>query len=314
VRRLACLLLILLSTPLAAQSIAFISDLNGRYGSTAYHPRVGEAVAAITQLRPDLVISTGDMVAGQKSRLESARLTQMWQAFNHAVADPLLRARIPLAVAVGNHDGSAYPEFARDREMFELQWRARSPLVDILPGSEWPWRYAARLGPFLLVAFDATRPGKLPDSERRFLEQALQRYGSGATATVVFSHLPMWPLTRGREHEIVDDPEFLSLLHQHGVDVYASGHHHAYYAGVDEAGMVHLSVGALGGNARPFSGQRQAQPYSFALLTLADGALSVTARAAPAFEDVVPAAQLPASVAGPLGTLRRVERPIPLRP
>lgn len=313
-RWLACLILTVFSGPLAAQSIAFISDLNGHYGSTAYHSRVDAAVAAITGLRPDLVISTGDMVAGQKSRLEGEQLTQMWQAFNRVVADPLLRARIPLAVAVGNHDGSAYPEFAGEREMFELQWRARSPLVDMLPGSEWPWRYAARLGPFLLVAFDATRPGRMPDSERLFVEQALQRYGSGAIATIVFSHLPMWPLTRGREHEIVDDPELLSLLHRHGVDVYASGHHHAYYAGLDDAGMAHLGVGALGGNARAFSGERRKQPYSFALLTLAEGAISIVARAAPGFEEEVPAERLPATVSGPLGTLRRLEQPVRLRP
>ena len=124
----------------------------------------------------------------------------------------------------------------------------------------------------------------------------------------------MWPLTRGREREIIDDPDLLRLLHRHGVDVYASGHHHAYYAGVDEAGMVHLGVGALGGNARAFSGQRRTQPHSFALLTLADVAVSVAARAAPGFEDDVLPADLPASVAGPLGTLQRVAQPVRLRP
>ena len=172
---LACPILMLFSLPLAAQSIVFISDLNGRYGSTAYHPRVTAAVAAIIELQPDGVISTGDMVAGQKSRLDSVQLQQMWQAFNRTVADPITRSRIPLAVAVGNHDGSAYPGFALEREHFELQWRARSPLMDILPGSEWPRRYTARMGPFLLVAFDSTRPGKLPGGERRYIEQALQR-------------------------------------------------------------------------------------------------------------------------------------------
>jgi len=43
----------------------------------------------------------------------------------------------------------------------------------------------------------------------------------------------MWPLTKGRENEILDDPALLALLYQHGVDVYASGHHHAFYAGMD---------------------------------------------------------------------------------
>jgi hypothetical protein len=313
--RLAGLLLILVSVPLAAQTIAFISDLNGRYGSTSYDDRVTDAIGVIVRLQPDLVISGGDMVAGQKQpKLGRDRLEQMWQGFNHTVADPLKRAGIPLAVTAGNHDGSAFPEFALERQQFELQWRGRVPEVDILPGSEWPRRYAARIGMVLLLAFDGTLPGRLPDTERLFLERMLQQYGSSATATIVFSHLPMWPLTRGREHEIIDDPDLLALLHRRGVDVYASGHHHAFFAGTDDAGMVHLGIGALGGNARAFSGTGSRQPFSFALLSLEHGEVSVTTRAAPAFQGEVPATQLPAAITGPLGTLRRMDGPVQLRP
>jgi predicted phosphodiesterase len=312
--RLAGLLLILFSQALAADSIAFIADLNGRYGSAAYGPRIDTAVEVITGLRPDLVICAGDMVAGQKQpQLDSDRLDRMWRAFSDTVADPLLKAGIPLAVTAGNHDGSAFPEFAVERERFEVQWGARTPELDILPGSEWPRRYAARMGELLLVAFDGTRPGRLPDDERLFVERMLQSYGAAASATVVFSHLPMWPLTRGREHEIIDDPDLLALLHRHGVDVYASGHHHAFFAGLDEAGMVHLGVGALGGNARAFSGTGSRQPFSFALLNLEGDEISVTSLAAPGFREPVPLAQLPATVSGPLGTLRRLEGPARLR-
>ena len=217
-------------------------------------------------------------------------------------------------MTAGNHDGSAFPEFDLEREHFEDQWRARVPELEILPGSEWPRRYAARMGALVLLAFDGTRPGKLPDDERLFVERMLQRYGTSAAATIVFSHLPMWPLTRGREHEIIDDPDLLALLHRCGVDVYASGHHHAFFAGTDEAGMVHLGVGALGGNARAFSGTDQRQPFSFAVLTLERGEVSVTSLAAPAFREPVPMAQLPSTVIGPLGTLRRMDGPVRLRP
>ena len=313
--RLACLLLILCSQALAADSIAFIADLNGRYGSTSYDPRVSTAVETIVGLRPDLVVSAGDMVAGQRQpRLNSDHLDQMWHAFNYAVADPLLRAGIPFVVTAGNHDGSAFPEFALERERFEAQWRARSPELDILPGSEWPRRYAIRMGTVVVVAFDGTRPGKLPDDERLFVERMLQRYSMSASATMVFSHLPMWPLTRGREHEILDDSELLALLHRYGVDIYASGHHHAFFAGIDEAGMLHLGVGALGGNARAFTASGSRQPFSFALVTLEGGEIRVTARAAPEFHEAVPVAQLPAAIEGPLGILRRVDGPVPLRP
>jgi hypothetical protein len=313
VRRLACLLLLLASPPLTAESIAFVSDLNGRYGNTSYDERVGEAVGAIVALRPDLVVSTGDMIAGQKQGFDRATLDQMWGAFSHAVADPLRQAGIPFAVTPGNHDGSAFPGFELDRERYAAQWRERIPELDLLPGSEWPRRYAARMGGTLLVAFDGTRPGALPESERAFLERMLTSHSRGAAATVVFSHLPMWPLAGGREHEIIDDPGLLALLHRYGVDAYASGHHHVFYAGRDDAGMLHLSVGALGGNARAFSGQDTRQPHSFAVLEVEDGMLVVRPHPAPGFEAEAAGGFGPATVNGPLGTLHRVEQPLPLR-
>ena len=311
--RLAALLLVLFSAPLAAQSIALVSDLNGRYGSVAYHERIDAAVQAVVALQPDLVISTGDMVAGQRRRLDAGDLERMWSAFNRTVSDPLARAGIPFAVTPGNHDGSAFPEYAVEQERFAAQWAGRAPELQFLPGSEWPRRYAARMAGLLLIAFDGTRPGTLPDAERDFVARMLALHGAGVGATVVFSHLPMWPLAAGREHEIIDDAELLQTLHANGVDVYASGHHHVFFAGTDSAGMLHLGVGALGGNARRFPGQPAAQPYSLALLELAGGAVRVEARAAPDFSAPVPHAGLPERINGPLGALRRADGPVPLR-
>ena len=65
------LLALAVSTPAAWSKplrVAVISDINGRYGATAYHPRVAVAMQRIIALEPDLVISTGDMVAGQRAR------------------------------------------------------------------------------------------------------------------------------------------------------------------------------------------------------------------------------------------------------
>ena len=87
-------LLCILSTPAFAQKIVIISDINGSYGSTEYHSRVHNAVEAIIKLKPDLVISAGDMVAGQKQPLlDQEHLDRMWASFNRVVADPLAGGR-----------------------------------------------------------------------------------------------------------------------------------------------------------------------------------------------------------------------------
>ena len=311
-----CFLLLIVSGEiLAAGSIAFISDLNGRYGSSTYDSRVTDAIETIIQLQPDLVISTGDMVAGQRQpRLDVDALDRMWRGFTQTVTDPLSRNGIPILVTPGNHDGSGFPEFALEQERFAIEWAPRMPELEILSGSEWPRRYAARMGMVLLVAFDGTRPGALPNAERLFVAQMLQKYGGTASATLVYSHLPMWPFTKGREHEILNDPALLELLHRNGVDVYASGHHHAFFAGTDDAGMVHVGNGALGGNARAFSGEKERQPYSFTVLGLANGTVIISSRFAPGFETEIPASDLPAKITGPLGILRRVDGPVNLRP
>ena len=307
-------LLATFSNQLAAETIALISDMNGRYGSATYSNRVGHAIAAIVEMQPDLVISAGDMVAGQKQPLlDSDRLDQMWAGFNLTVADPLSRAGIPFAVTPGNHDGSAFARFALEQQHFQKQWASRVPEIDILPGSEWPRRYAARIGAVLLLAFDGTRPGKLPQGERLFIENMLSAYGKGPDLTIVFSHLPMWPLGRGRESEIIDDPQLLALLHAHGVDVYASGHHHVFFAGTDERGMIHLGIGALGGNARMHSVKRSPQSFSFTILSMDQREITIESRMAPGFQNEIPLENLPATIKGSLGTLRRVEGPVPLR-
>lgn len=313
--RLGCLLAtLLLSGSAVAQTIALIADLNGRYGSTVYNQRVGDAIDTIIGMQPDLVISTGDMVAGQKQpKLDRDRLDRMWQEFNRVVADPFSRAGIPFAVTPGNHDGSGFPEYALEQARFKAQWESRIPELEFLPGSEWPRRYAARMGRVLLLGFDGTVPGKLSPSEFQFIERMLQAYGASAGVTLVYSHLPMWPLAQGRKREILGDPDLLSLLHSHGVDAYISGHHHVFYPGIDSAGMVHLGVAALGGNARRVVGQDKRQPFSYAVLELSNNQLDVRSFAAPGFSGKVPVKYQPGSIEGPLGLLRRLDGPVDLR-
>ncbi len=297
-----------------AERIALVSDLNGRYGSTSYDERVSRAAAVIVADRPKLVISTGDMVAGQSPKgLAPGTHDAMWAAFQAAFGAPLQEAGIPLAVTVGNHDGSAYPGFETDRDRFENHWAGFGEPPGLLPGSEWPWRYALRQNGLLAITFDGTLPGAVPKREQEFVRAMLEAHGAEAEWTVVFSHLPFWPLARGREDDIIEDAGFLELLHEHGVDAYASGHHHVFYAGQDEAGMLHLSVSALGGNSRHYATGGNRQAHGFVELERIGEVMVVTSLTTPDFTSGVDFEDLPEQVSGPAGTLRRVSGPIPLR-
>ena len=49
--------------------LVVISDLNGAYGSTDYNPEVDKAISLLPFWQPDMVVCSGDMVAGQKPTL-----------------------------------------------------------------------------------------------------------------------------------------------------------------------------------------------------------------------------------------------------
>ena len=59
--------------------LAIISDMNGRYGSDQYDSEVVKAIDMIIEDRPDIVINAGDMVAGQRNKLNYRK---MWVGFH----------------------------------------------------------------------------------------------------------------------------------------------------------------------------------------------------------------------------------------
>ncbi|MBC8067208.1 MAG: metallophosphoesterase, partial [Deltaproteobacteria bacterium] len=207
--------------------VAVISDLNGSYGSTEYQASVHAGVAEVIARAPDLVLSTGDMVAGQQAGLDYAA---MWAGFHAAVTDPLTAAGLPFAITPGNHDASGYPAFVAERELFVQQWQARKPALDYLDDSAYPLRYSFFAGPALFVALDDTTVGPLDDEQMGWLGDQLAQ-GDDHPTKIVFGHLPLWPFAQGREDEVIGDVALEELLVLHGVDLFVSGHHHAYFPG-----------------------------------------------------------------------------------
>ena len=302
------ILLIIFSTPVFAEKIVVISDINGSYGSTTYHKRVSKAVEAIIDLKPGLVISAGDMVAGQKQPLlDQAQLDRMWASFNQVVGDPLKEAGIDFIVSPGNHDASAFPDFELEQERFKAQWINRLPGLPLLEGSDWPRRYALWLGKTLIISIDGTRPGKLQKADLELLKTTLESEAPRAQSILVVSHLPQWPYAQGRENDIITDPDLSALLAQHEVDFFISGHHHVFYPGIDDSGVKQLAVGPLGGNARKFVGQSGREPFGFVVLDTCAEGYRVSAKKAPGFTEEIPFSSLPEKIMSKRGFLQRLD-------
>jgi hypothetical protein len=293
----------------AAQTlrVAVISDLNGAYGSTDYATQVDHALSRIVALKPDLVISTGDMVAGQRRpHLTRGEVDRMWQAFHAYVSEPLQAAGIPLVVTPGNHDASAYDGFALERTIYAEQWLQRRPAVQFLDAAGYPYYYAFSLGDILFISLDATVVGHLPEQQMAWLRQLLARHGSQHRRRVVFSHLPLWPLARGREREYIGDPRLQSLLEQAGVELYLSGHHHAFYPGVSGT-TAFVGQACLGAGPRPLLGTEQRSARSFTLLEFTPEGIQVGAYQAPGFRTLVDWSTLPERIQSPAFQLLRAD-------
>ncbi len=281
----------------AGLRIAVISDLNGSYGSVGHNQSVSTAIDRIIELRPDLVISTGDMIAGQLRNPEQrAGLDAMWTAFHHTVTEPLEAAGIPFAVTPGNHDGSAYPDFRDERVRYARAWQGRMPKLNVVDGSGYPFSYAFSVQDVLFISLDVTMTDALPEPEFEWLENLLQQHRDEYRQVIVFSHIPVWPVADGRDDEATKDIRLHELLTSARVDLYLSGHHHAFYPGAMD-GVGYISQACLGAGARRLTGSQSGRaPRAFTWLDIEGGQIGVDARIAPDFRSSLDWQTLPSEI------------------
>ena len=259
----------------AGVRVVVISDINGPYGSTEYGPEVHLVIREITERwRPDLVLSAGDLIASQRADLTDERVREMWSAFDSAVARPLREAGIPFLPVMGNHDGSAYPAFARDRRLAREYWGSadeRLPEIRIAD-HDFPFWYAVEHRGLFVLAWDATNEETAADTAGlRWASEALRGAPAReAGVRIAAGHLPLRSVADGRDRrgEVLAEPdELLAFLEGHGIDAYVSGHHHAYYPG--RAGGVDLfHVGAIGSGPRPLLGSEEPPVRTVTLLDI----------------------------------------------
>ncbi|NUP11292.1 MAG: hypothetical protein HOW73_35040 [Polyangiaceae bacterium] len=272
--------------------IAVLSDLNGSYGSTTYDAPVHDAIGAILGGElPDLVLVTGDMVAGQQGGLD---YEAMWSGFHDAVTDPLREAGIPVAVTPGNHDASGYAGFEDERAIFVSQWSdpARVPEVEFIDDADYPLRYSFVYKGAFFLSLDATTIGPLSADQRGWVAEQLAA-ASEYPIKIAYGHVPIHSVTVGREEEILDDAELESIFREADLTVYVSGHQHGYYPGARD-GLRLVSTSCLGSGPRALIGTSDPTPRSILRLVVEDGELtSLEAFSGPSFDTIIDRSTLP---------------------
>ena len=236
---------------------AVFGDFNGSYGALEYPPAVARTIDALVGTwLPDLLLSPGDVVAGQNRSLPRDRFGAMWEVFDREIAAPLRSAGIPYAFAMGNHDGSSLREadgeflFGREREAALDYWSR--PIYEgnlvYVDRQRFPFDYAFRAGPAFIVIIDASSATVTPDQREWLAHMLSLPTARAAELRVVVGHLPLVAVGSGRDRtgEVLEDAtELQRILEEGDAHLYVSGHHAAYYPGRLD-GVELLFAGGVG--------------------------------------------------------------------
>lgn len=240
-----------------------ISDLNSAYGSTDYDPEIDKGINLLPFWQPDMVVCSGDMIAGQKKTLSESQIKAMWAAFDEHIAAPLRQANIPFGFTIGNHDASGAKKegefvFEQERDLASEYWNnpEHNPGVEFIDKSQFPFFYTFKHKDIFFMAWDGSTH-RIPPEKMVWVEKALASpEAQQAKMRILLSHLPLYAVAEGRNKfgAVMANPEELrEMLEKYNVHTYISGHHHAYYPG-HRGKLQLLHMGLMGSGPRALIG------------------------------------------------------------
>jgi 3',5'-cyclic AMP phosphodiesterase CpdA len=199
---------------------AVIGDRTGSNQPGVYE----EIVEEIQRLKPDFVLSVGDMIEGYTG--DTVRVMNEWEEYLGLIE----RWTMPVYLTPGNHDiwdDSALPFYRRYVGDPYYSFGIRGVHFIVLDTG----RYAA--------------PEELGEEQLSWLAEDLITHAN-AQYTVVLFHIPYWIRTIA-----MGEPDTLhALFAEHGVDAVLNGHYHEYFSGEFD-GILYTALGSSGGDCDP---------------------------------------------------------------
>lgn len=250
--------------------ICVISDLNASYGATTYPKEVGDVISQLPAIDPDIILCSGDMVAGQKASLTDQNVLDMWAGFRSVVLDPISNLQIPFGFTVGNHDAS--PSFLRDRRISKNFWKENvmSTNLTFVDSTHYPFFYSYIKNNVFMISWDAAAAEIKPEVYAWMKAQLRGRIARQARLRILIGHLPLYAIvdSKNKPGEVNSDPEHaLQFFKKYGLDLYISGHQHAYYP-AEKDGVRFLNMGAIGDGPRKLIGHNREAQKSYTIIDI----------------------------------------------
>jgi len=250
--------------------IAVISDLNSSYGSTTYHPDVAATLKELDSIKPDLILCAGDMVAGQKKNLTAANIAEMWQSFKLTILSPVTKMGIPFAFTVGNHDAS--PTYSTDREMAKQFWieNKKALSLNFVDDQHFPFFFSYIKNDVFFISWDAAGSAVKPEVYEWMKLQLQSKAAKKAKLRILLGHLPLYAIvdSKNKAGEVLANTKATSdFFIENGVDLYISGHQHAYYPS-QMNGLRLLNAGCIGEGPRQLIGDQTPATRAYTLIDI----------------------------------------------
>lgn len=248
--------------------IMVISDLNDSYGSVTYSAEVASTIDRIKDIKPDIILCGGDMVAGQKASLTEEQLKAMWQGFNETVFQPINDLEIPFGFTMGNHDAS--PGFLKDRAAAKEFWdeNIKSTRLTFVDSTHYPFYFSYVKNNVFFMSWDASSAKVTPEVMDWMKDQLDSEIAKSSRLRLLLGHLPLYAIVEAKNKpgEVISDADHtFEFLKENGVDVYISGHQHAYFPAQKE-GVQLFHTACLGGGPRSLIGHDQAPKKAYAII------------------------------------------------
>lgn len=291
--------------------IVVISDMNESFGSTHYGEYVDSSLYLIERWQPDAILTGGDQIAGQSLDLEEENIYAMWDAFDEIIAQPIYDMGIPFGITMGNHDASGSGSFDHERDIAEEYFTQSPTHLNFHNRNHFPFYFSFSVEDLFVISWDASAH-QISTEERDWVADQLNSdEARGASYRILIGHLPLYAVAEGRNRygEILEDAdELFELLKKNGLDIYISGHHHAYYPAKKE-GVLLLSAGAIGSGPRPLIGSDLPPRRTITLIDFFEDSESfviTTYDPENEMEEILPE-ELPESIEGINGILHRYD-------
>ena len=248
--------------------IAVISDLNSSYGSVVYNAEVSAVIKELAIIKPDIILCGGDMVAGQKASLTEQNIKAMWQGFKQTVLIPVQQLNIPFGFTLGNHDAS--PSYVTDRALAKKFWmdNVNATNLNFIDSSHYPFYFSYVKNNVFFISWDAAG-AIIPNEVYVWMKVQLNsKTARAAGLRILLGHLPLYPIVtqKNKPGEVnASSGNALSFFKDNGIDLYISGHQHAYYPAKKE-GVRLLNAGCVGDGERKIMGHTDTAKKTYTII------------------------------------------------